>query len=305
LPEWVAIADQHWTHRAVQVIAAYGILFTIVFYFLSSGDRKKNAEYQAWQVINTAQGTGGSGGRIHAVEDLIESGASLSGVSLEGAWLRGANLSKGIMDEANLRDANLTLVNLKGALLTRANLLRARLSGAKLIQARVTNAYFDSSSARGLDASNLQGDSVYFRSADLRGAKFVRAQLRDSDFRLARLDDADLSFAQLDGARLQRAMLRGANLTNATFRRAVLTGADLSLTRLDSADFTGADLSRTSINVTPTWHLIRSLRDANVYGVIAPYAFFAWAIDTMGARCTTPTGEMRSVQQCLPAAVQP
>src|SRR5262245_5889236 len=41
---------------------------------------RKAANYQAWQVINSAQGKGGSGGRIHALHDLISSGVSLAGV---------------------------------------------------------------------------------------------------------------------------------------------------------------------------------------------------------------------------------
>ncbi len=36
----------------------------VIFYFSESGDRLKQKHYQAWQVINTAQGKGGSGGRI-------------------------------------------------------------------------------------------------------------------------------------------------------------------------------------------------------------------------------------------------
>lgn len=50
---------------------------------------RKAANYQAWQVVNTAQGKGGSGGRTDALEDLARNGVSLAGVRLDDAWLRG------------------------------------------------------------------------------------------------------------------------------------------------------------------------------------------------------------------------
>ena len=54
---------------------------------------RKAANYQAWQVVNSAQGKGGSGGRIDALEDLNRNGISLAGVRLDGlagVWGHGA-----------------------------------------------------------------------------------------------------------------------------------------------------------------------------------------------------------------------
>ena len=39
----------------------------LIFYFADQGGRLKQKHYQAWQVINTAQGKGGSGGPLRIV----------------------------------------------------------------------------------------------------------------------------------------------------------------------------------------------------------------------------------------------
>ena len=46
---------------------------------------RKSANYEAWQVINSAQGKGGSGGRIDALHELASNGVSLAGVCLDVA----------------------------------------------------------------------------------------------------------------------------------------------------------------------------------------------------------------------------
>ena len=56
------------------------MLLAVVSYFSESKDRIKQKHYQAWQVINSAQGKGGSGGRIDALEELHADGVPLVGV---------------------------------------------------------------------------------------------------------------------------------------------------------------------------------------------------------------------------------
>jgi Pentapeptide repeats (8 copies) len=96
---------------------------------------RKAANYQAWQVVNTAQGKGGSGGRIDALQDLVRNGVSLAGVQLEGAWLE-----RLAIPGADLRRASLRGANLRGADLRRANLERVDLSNADLTGANLTEA---------------------------------------------------------------------------------------------------------------------------------------------------------------------
>ena len=55
-------------------IATAGIVF-----LLEIPERKKKEQYEAWQVINIAQGKSGNGGRIQALEALNQDGADLEG----------------------------------------------------------------------------------------------------------------------------------------------------------------------------------------------------------------------------------
>jgi hypothetical protein len=123
---------------------------------------RKAANYQAWSVVNTAQGKGGSGGRIDALQDLNRNGVSLAGVRLDGAWLVGIALPGAQLGHASLRDTNLTGADLQGANLEAADLTSADLRGADLRGAF-------------LKAATLVGAQL--GTADLRGADLV--DLRD------------------------------------------------------------------------------------------------------------------------------
>lgn len=116
-----------------------------------------DSNYQAWQVINSAQGKGGSGGRIEALADLLRNGVSLAGIRLDDAWLEDVQLPKAILFHGSLRNANLG----------RANLAGAQLEGADLTSAE-------------------------FVAADLRGANLRGAILTDARLSAANLDGADL-----------------------------------------------------------------------------------------------------------------
>src|SRR5664279_6613186 len=91
--EWVAYALSHWSFLEVlEYLGSFSVLIGVIFYFSESGDRVKQRHYQAWQVINTAQGKGGSGGRIDALQELNEDGVPLVGVDVSGAFLQGVHL---------------------------------------------------------------------------------------------------------------------------------------------------------------------------------------------------------------------
>ena len=126
----------------------------------------KAANYQAWAVVNSAQGKGGSGGRIDALQDLNKNGVSLAGVRLEGAWLegielRGAKLTRAVLREANLSGAKLSQANLDGADLSGANLTGADLSGAFLKGVDLSGALLGAADLRGADLVELRGwDSI-------------------------------------------------------------------------------------------------------------------------------------------------
>jgi Pentapeptide repeats (8 copies) len=169
---------QSWTLPFVKLERGLSILFAVLFYFSESGDRLKQKHYQAWQVINTAQGKGGSGGRIEALQELNADRIPLVGVDVSGAFLQGINLAKARLlranfDSADLRDSDFHLADFTDADLKSAN----------------------------------------FRGSNLSKANFLRADLSGSD-----LGDADLAEANLAGANLDDADLGGANLAGLQWR---------------------------------------------------------------------------------------
>src|SRR3954464_10427856 len=171
--EWAAFALSHWAFLEVlEYLGTFSVLIAVIFYFSESGDRVKLRHYQAWQVINTAQGKGGSGGRIEALQELDEDKVPLTGVDVGGAYLYGIRLK-----DANLVRANLHNVDARKGVLDSSNLADADLTGA-----------------------NFREGS--FRKANLRGAGMQDATL----------DGADLTAADLSEANLENADLRGADL---------------------------------------------------------------------------------------------
>jgi uncharacterized protein YjbI with pentapeptide repeats len=118
--------------------------------------------YQAWQVVNSAQGKGGSGGRIEALSDLLRQGVSLAGINLDGAWLEGvelagATLVRGSLQRTNLSKANLAGANLEGADLREAILVTANLAGANLRGADLSGARLSAATLDGADLNDVVG----------------------------------------------------------------------------------------------------------------------------------------------------
>src|SRR5215469_18832214 len=66
---WLAYFLSGWAFLEVlEYFGTLSLLVAAISYFAESKDRIKQKHYQAWQVINSAQGKGGSGGRIDALE---------------------------------------------------------------------------------------------------------------------------------------------------------------------------------------------------------------------------------------------
>jgi hypothetical protein len=129
---------------------------------------RKDANYQAWQVVNAAQGKGGSGGRIDALADLARNRVSLAGVNLDGAWLEAIDLRGAILPHASLRGSLLQASQLNGANLERADLTDANLTAARLDRAHLKCA--DLSGTR-LSAASLEGADL----TDITGWRQIRS----------------------------------------------------------------------------------------------------------------------------------
>jgi len=213
--EWAMEWLVHWLRRwalieFLEYAGRFSVVVAVLFYLTGHDDRLKEKHYQAWQVINVAQGKPGTGGRIDALQDLNGDGVSLAGVDLSGrarlrnirlpgADLNEAILAHAVMESADLHGANLQAANLVGTDLRRANLQAADLTGAVL------------------DGANL------FK-AQLQGASIVAgATLKGSI-----LTEANLSNASVWGADFSGADLISADLARAVFlsREQVLAAAD-------------------------------------------------------------------------------
>src|SRR5713101_3103215 len=136
--EWVAYVLSNWSFLEVlEYLSSFGVLIAVIFYFSESGDRIKQKHYQAWQVINTAQGKGGNGGRIDALQELNADGVPLVGVDVSGAFLQGIRLSgarllRSNFSAADVRNSDFLAADLTDADLHFANFRQSNLHKAML-----------------------------------------------------------------------------------------------------------------------------------------------------------------------------
>src|SRR5215471_11741383 len=105
--QWLAFVLGNWAFlELLEYLGTFSVLVAVIFYFAESGDRIKQRHYQAWQVINTAQGKGGSGGRIEALQELNADGVPLVGVDVSGAFLQGVDLPHAHLVRSNFSAAD-------------------------------------------------------------------------------------------------------------------------------------------------------------------------------------------------------
>jgi pentapeptide repeat protein len=187
--QWTAYFLSQWAFLEVlEYLGVLSVLFGVIAYISETGDRTKQKHYQAWQVINTAQGKGGSGGRIEALHELNADKVPLVGVDVSGAFLQGVELRR-----ANLLRANLDGVDLRDSMLESASL-----------------AFCDAHAAN-FRGTNLRNADLH--DSDLEGADFVGATLAGVDFSGADLGDVDLRQTDLAGIRWQKIKaIKGANV---------------------------------------------------------------------------------------------
>jgi uncharacterized protein YjbI with pentapeptide repeats len=186
------------------------VLIAVIFYFSESGNRLKQKHYQAWQVINTAQGKGGNGGRIEALEELNSDRISLVGIDASEAFLQGISLRK-------------------------ANLSRCDFHASDLRNGDFADAFFDFCNLRDANFrfANLSGarmESVAMQGADLHGASLRGAVLSKADMSGVDLRDADLRDVKWQGvASMQLANLAGAQNVPSSFVRFALEHGAVSI----------------------------------------------------------------------------
>jgi hypothetical protein len=175
--EWAAFLLSNWTFLEVlEYLSSLSVLVAVILFFSEADSRLKQKHYQAWQVINTAQGKGGSGGRIEALQELNADHVDLVGVDVSGAFLRGIDLHNSRLVRANLSSIDARNGNFQSADLTDANL-----------------------------------SSANFRKSNFHNAELQGSTLDDADLVGADLSHADLSGATLDNIDLRQTNLDGMN----------------------------------------------------------------------------------------------
>jgi hypothetical protein len=191
--EWLAFLLSNWSFLEVlEYLGSFSVLIGVIFWFSESGDRVEQRHYQAWQVINTAQGKGGSGGRIEALQELNADHISLTGVDVSSAFLQGlrlphANLMRANLNAADLRDSDLHLTDFTWADLHFANLRNANLE----------HAVFDHANLTDCDLAGADLTAAHLEVTDLTNADLHSADLRN----LAWQHLAAIRKANIDGVR--------------------------------------------------------------------------------------------------------
>jgi len=205
---WVAWSLGKWAFLDVlEHLGTFSVLIAVIFYFADSGNRRKQKHYQAWQVINTAQGKGGSGGRIEALQELNADHVSLIGIEASGAFLQGlslrdANLSRCDFSASDLRNSNFSNSTLAACSLKDANFRGANLTGATMESADLHGADLNGANMRGTDLSQADLSGSDLRNTDLRDVVWARI----GSMHLANLAGARnaspefMAFAAKDGA---------------------------------------------------------------------------------------------------------
>ncbi|HEX3356180.1 MAG TPA: pentapeptide repeat-containing protein [Tepidisphaeraceae bacterium] len=182
--DWVSEWAAYWLSglsflELLEHLGRFSLLIAVIFYFIEAPERTKMKHYQAWQVINSAQGKGGSGGRIEALQELNHDHVSLLGVDVSDAFLQGvdlhdADLSRADFSSADMRNANLSGTKLEEADMRWTNLVNGDLSGADL-------------NGTNLEEADLDG-------ADLAGVKNWRSVASVKDLSIAGVRNAPEGF---------------------------------------------------------------------------------------------------------------
>jgi uncharacterized protein YjbI with pentapeptide repeats len=191
--EWIAFALGNWALvEVLEYLGTFSLLIAVLFYFAESGDRTRQRHYAAWSVINIAQGKGGSGGRIEALEELNHDHVPLTGLDASLAFLQGVRLPNALLSrcsfqaadlrQGSFRKADLSFCNLRAANFRNADFDRAQLSdavladadlnGANLTSANLSRADLTNVDLRNTDLANLHWQEIAsLRLANLYGAK--------------------------------------------------------------------------------------------------------------------------------------
>jgi len=198
----------------LNVLESFSILVAVFLFFLEAPERDKQAHYEAWKTIDSANGLRNSYARFQALQDLNDDFVPLTGFNAPEADLRGINLAGADLRNAHLSGADLSFANLSNADLSHANLVETKLNNANLSNVSLTG-----------------------------------ANLAYTDFIEANLQDADFVGANLVGANFVRANLAQAYFGDVNFNECFLTDANLKKTKFFGVE----NLTAKQVKASPNW----------------------------------------------------
>ena len=170
--DWLSYLLANWSFLEVlEYLGTLSILLGVILYFAESGDRQEQRHYQAWQVINTAQGKGGSGGRKEALQELVADGVDLVGVDVSDAFLMGVRLTGANLARASLRGADLRMAVFDQADLKYVDLSSANIRNGSMVKAELDYAMFADSDLSGCNLTEANCEDSDFSRADLRNCE--------------------------------------------------------------------------------------------------------------------------------------
>jgi hypothetical protein len=169
--------------EVLEFVGRVSVLVAVIVWFWEWEDRTKQSHYRAWELINSARGSTGDGGRRDALQDLNEDNVNLSAAPLAKAYLAGVQLPRTRLSGADLSEAYLVRAHLVGADLSKAHLV-----GANLFKANLSGANLNGADLNGADLNGADLSEAY-----LVGANLIRAKLFKANLSGANLDLTDLN----------------------------------------------------------------------------------------------------------------
>ena len=265
----------YWINRQAlfSIASQIAILAAIIAFIGGERVTRNNEVFGAWQTITSAEGQGGSGGRIEALEFLNSRPLRFPWILFTETWtgqtekdwfwngekceerrlfgrrwkrqpLVSLSAPKAYLEEIHLCGADLMSANLREANLQKVNLQRANLLLANLRKASLGWADLQGASLGGANLQQAYLGEVNLQRASLGGANLQQASLLGANLQQASLGWADLQGANLFGANLQEAVLEGANLQQASLWEANLQQAYLEEVNFQEAYLLKANLQR-------------------------------------------------------------
>jgi uncharacterized protein YjbI with pentapeptide repeats len=177
----------------------------------------------------------GDMGQIAAVESLVRTHHSLSGMDFSALSLKESQLQNSDFSGASLVVSDLRKVQAGSADFSKGDIAFSLLEDAHLEGADLTAAKLDFAIA----------DRAQFQNAKASGVRGFSISARDADFTAANLRDARFMFGDFTGAKFDRA-----DLTGAFFVGSDLTGASFLGATLHNTDFSGSKLNLKSLSAS-------------------------------------------------------